>query len=95
MGTVRSEKMREGVFGEMTNFCVSVFFFSFVECIFELKACTLPIHSFFVFSRATPMAYGGSQARGLIGAGLRHSHSNAGSKPCLRPTPQLMAMLDP
>ena len=31
---------------------------------------------------ADPTAYGGSQARGLIGAmatGLRHSHSNAGS----------------
>ena len=36
--------------------------------------------------RATPMAYGGSQARGLIGAvaaGLHHSHSNARSEPCL------------
>ena len=33
--------------------------------------------------RATPTAYGGFQARGLIGAvaaGLHHSHSNAGSK---------------
>jgi len=37
---------------------------------------------FFVFSRATPSAYGGSQARGRIGAvvtGLCQSHSNAGS----------------
>ena len=36
------------------------------------------------------MAYGDSQARGPAGAvasGLRHSHSNAGSKLCLRPTP--------
>ena len=44
------------------------------------------------------MAYGSSQARGLIGAtaaGPRHSHSNARSKPCLRPTPQLAAMPDP
>ena len=52
----------------------------------------------FVFSRAAPAAYGGSQARGLIGAvaaGLHHSHSNAGSQPSLRPTPQLMAMPDP
>ena len=54
----------------------------------------------FVFSRSAPMAYRGSQARGLIGtvaAGLRHchSHSNVGSKPRLRPTPQLMATLDP
>ena len=44
------------------------------------------------------MAHGGSQARGLIrvvATGLRHSHSNARSKPRLRPTPQLMAMSDP
>ena len=43
------------------------------------------------------MEYGGSQARGLIGAvaiGLHQSHSYAGSEPSLRPTPQLMAMLD-
>ena len=36
------------------------------------------------------MAYGGSQARGQIGAtatSLRHSHSNAGSEPRLGPTP--------
>ena len=41
------------------------------------------------FSRATPAAYGGSQARGLIGAvatGLLQSHSNAGSEPRLRAT---------
>ena len=40
------------------------------------------------------MAYGISQARSLIGAvasGLHHSYSNAGSKPRLRPTPQLTA----
>ena len=45
---------------------------------------------FFVFSRATPMAYGGSQARGLIGiiaTDLCQSHRNVGSKPRLRPTP--------
>ena len=42
------------------------------------------------------MASGGSQARGLIGtvaAGLRQSYSNTGSKPRLRPTPQLTAAL--
>ena len=52
----------------------------------------------FAFSRAAPTAYGGSQAWGLIGAvatGLRHSHSNVGSEPCLRSTPQLMVTLDP
>ena len=41
---------------------------------------------FFSFVRATPAAYGGSQAREQIVAvagGLHHSHSNARSKPCL------------
>ena len=55
---------------------------------------------FFVFLsfRATPVAYRGPQARGLIravAAGLHHSHSNAASKPCLPPTPQPMPTLDP
>ena len=52
----------------------------------------------FVFFRTTPAVYGGSQARGLIGAtatGLCHSHSNAGSEPHLQATPQFMAMPDP
>ena len=52
----------------------------------------------FAFSRATPMAHGGSQARGLIGAvaaGHSHSHSNEGSEPSLQSTPELMASLDP
>ena len=49
-------------------------------------------------SWAASAAYGGSQARGLIGAAtaiLRQSHSNAGSEPRLRPTPQLTATPDP
>ena len=53
---------------------------------------------FLVFSRAEPMTYGGSQARGLIGAtaaSLHHSHSHAGSKLRLRLAPQLTAMPDP
>ena len=53
---------------------------------------------FFVLFRVAPVAYGGSQARGPIGAvatGLHHSHSNAGSEPHLQPTPQFMAMPDP
>ena len=53
---------------------------------------------FFAISWAAPVAYGGSQARGPIGAvaaGLGQSHSNAGSEPRLRPTPQLTAMPDP
>ena len=55
---------------------------------------------FFVFChfRAIPVAHGGSQGRGLIGAvaaSPQQSHSNVGSKPRLRPTPQLTATLDP
>ena len=54
--------------------------------------------SFSLFIRAVPAAQGGSQARGRIraaAASLHCSHSNVGSKPCLSPTPQLTAMLDP
>ena len=54
--------------------------------------------SFFSFFRAAHVAYGGSQARGLIGdiaASLCQSHSNARSKPHLQPTPQLTATMDP
>ena len=53
---------------------------------------------FFSFSRAAPAAYGGSQARGWIGAiaaGLHHSHSNTRSEPHLQPTPQHTATPDP
>ena len=44
----------------------------------------------FVLFRATPAAYGGSQARGLIrttAASLCQSHSNTRSEARLRPTP--------
>ena len=58
--------------------------------------------TFFVFLflllRATPLTYGGSQTRGLIGAaaaGLHHNHSHTRSEPRLWPTPQLRTMLDP
>ena len=53
---------------------------------------------FFCLFRAAPTAYGGSQARGQVrstAAGLHHSHSNAGSKLHLPPTPQLMTTPDP
>ena len=42
--------------------------------------------SILIFFRAAPVAYGGSQARGHIGAvagGLHHSHSNTESEPHL------------
>ena len=51
----------------------------------------------YLLFRATPAAYGGFQARGLIGAiaaGLHQSLSNGGSEPHLQPTPQLTATPD-
>ena len=56
------------------------------------------INLFIYLFRAAPAAYGGSQARGPVGAiatGLCQSHCNAGSEPQLRPTPQLRAPPDP
>ena len=52
----------------------------------------------YLFFRAALEAYGSSQARGQIGGvapSLQHSHSNSRSEPCLRPTLQLTATLDP
>ena len=70
------------------NRCSPFSCFFFFVCLF-----------FFVFfSRAPPTAYGGSQARGLIGAiaaGLCQSHSNMESKLHVWPTPQVTAMLHP
>ena len=51
----------------------------------------------FFFWRGAPTVNGSSQARGQIRAAadcLHHGHSNAGSKLCLQPTPQLKATLD-
>ena len=70
-----------------------VFFFS---CFFSVLFCF--VFGVFLLFRAAPTAYGGSQARGRIGAvaaGLRQSHSNAGSELRLQPTPQLTATPDP
>ena len=56
----------------------------------EIEKDKLFFFGLFAISRAAPVAYGGSQARGRIGAvatGL--PHSNTGSEPCLQPTPQL------
>ena len=58
---------------------------------YTIGPCHLsPFFFFFAISRATPTVYGGSQARGRIGAiaaGLWQSHSNVGSELHLRPTP--------
>ena len=48
--------------------------------------CMKFFFSFFVFSQATPEAYGGSQARDqsqAVATSLHHSHSNVGSEPSL------------
>ena len=48
----------------------------------------------FATSWTAPVSYGGSQARGQIGAvtaGLHQSYSNVGSELSLPPTPQLTA----
>jgi len=68
---------------------VSAIFFKAVVCLF---VCL------FVCFRATPAAYGGSQARSLMGgtaASLCHSHSHTRFEPCLQSTLQLTAMPDP
>ena len=60
-------------------------------CFFCLFVC-------FCLFRATPESYGGFQARGpsrTTAASLCQSHSKVGSKPRLRPTPQLTATPDP
>ena len=64
---------------------------------FVVVVVVVVVVGFFCLFRATPQAYGSSQARCQIGAtaaGLHHSHNNMGSELCLQPTPQLTAMLD-
>ena len=64
----------------------------------KLLLLLLLLFCLFAFSRATPLAYGSSQARGQMGAvatSLRQNHSNTGSDPHLCPAPQLTAMPDP
>ena len=68
---------------------LNFFFFNFYLSNFNIY-----LFIYFCFSRAAPTAYGGSQARGPVGAtaaGLRHSHSKARSEPRLQPTPLFAA----
>ena len=54
------------------------------------------VWKFFFLLRATPVAYGSSQARGQIGAAAASlHHSNVGSEAHLGPAPQLKATPDP
>ena len=73
---------------------------SYNENIFYLIHNKTNTNFFFVFCpfRATPVAYEGSQAWGLIraiAAGLCQRHSNMGSEPHLQLIPQLTATPDP
>ena len=73
--------------------CPKYLFFFFLSFVFVVVVVVVVV----AISWAAPAAYGGSQARGRIGAvatGLRQSHSNAGSEPRLQPTPQLTATPD-
>ena len=67
-----------------------------IEFVAPMKPKPLKSDSFFFgLFRAAPMAYGSSHARCQIRAvatGLCHSHSNARSKPCLQPAPQLSSL---
>ena len=77
----------------------TVRFFKKTSILFSIVVIPIFLSLFFsCLYRAAPMHIGDSQARDLIGAvaaGLCQSHSNAGSKLCLQPTPQLTPMLDP
>ena len=73
---------------------VSVFSVGILSCTRKKEHFIL----FFDLFRATPTAYGGSQASGRIravAAGLHYGQSSAGSERLLQPTPQLMATPDP
>ena len=66
---------------------VNVGIYCMYLCLFCIYLyCKLFLLRIFFSFRAASLAYGGSQVRGLIGAeaaSLYHSHSNAGSEPCL------------
>ena len=66
----------------------SVEVFPFLHTLSNIYCCKKK--NFFFLFRATPTAYGSSQATGSIGTtatGLHHSYSNAGSELHQRPTP--------
>ena len=68
------------------------------QCFNKNKIIFFSFFCLFAISWAAPVAYGGLQARGPIGAvaaGLHQSHGNKGSELHLQPIPQLTATLDP
>ena len=82
----QSRAVSQSLISLMTLFNIYIYIFVFLSFVVVVA-----------ISWAAPVAYGGSQARGRIGAvatGLRQSHRHAGSKPPLQPTPQLTATPD-
>ena len=81
----------------MDSYCYTIVYVQF-EHVGDKKRVFFFFFCLFVFFRAAPAAYGGTQARGGIGAVatvLRQSYRNSGSEPCLQPTPQLTTTWDP
>ena len=101
MQTVISGRMDYGALLYSTENCVWLGHFVVQQKL--KKHCKSTIFYFiylfiFFLPWAAPVAYGGSQARGRIGAvaaDLHQSHSNAGSELPLWPTVQLTATPDP
>ena len=80
-----------------SNAVLRLIFMPYINDLFK-EVIFIFIYLFVCLFRATPVAYGGFQARDrirAIAAGLHCSHSNARSEPHLQPTPPLMAMPDP
>ena len=70
---------------EAARLCWPLFLSAFINYLLW-TLCTFYLFYFCPSFRAAPVAYGGSQARGPIGAiaaGLHHRHSNVGSELCL------------
>ena len=77
---------KKHTFTKLVSFTNSTFIFFLF---FNFLNLFIYFFVFLLFLWAAPAAYGGSQARGLIGAanpGLRQSHSNVASEPRLQPT---------
>ena len=94
--TIHSQCLSE-ILSVVDGFITCRLVYNIIKMMTALKHITF-FFFFFGLLRAAPLAYGGSQAGGPIGAasaGLRHSHINARSEPHPRPRPQLMAMPDP
>ena len=88
-------KFQEGNICDIISFSNRTIFF----CLTRRVYLFIAFFFLFVFClyRGAPLAHGGSQVRGPIGAvaaGLHQSHSHAGFEPRLRPTPQLTATPD-